>query len=252
MMSTWKAGLILFVLTLLVALAIPAPGVRGGGGIVVNNADTVREEGVARSAGLEASMANVGPRLVVQYANSLRSFLLPPLPPSLNSRLGEVQARLVFQYANSNRLYSLPAVPAALNSLLGQVAERIVFQYANSNRAYELSYPLALVDDNVPPQGSDFEEAVVTESSAMISWTTDEFANSEVRFGTQSGNYTRTVSDPLYVKQHRVTLTGLARGSTYYYRVRSTDQSGNVYQSGEYTFRLTLETNLFLPTVRRR
>ncbi|QLQ04673.1 MAG: fibronectin type III domain-containing protein [Anaerolineae bacterium] len=59
-----------------------------------------------------------------------------------------------------------------------------------------------------------------------ITWTTDEFATSEVRYGTAPGAYTHTVSDPLFEKNHSLTLTGLTAGRTYYFIVRGPIAAG--------------------------
>ena len=84
----------------------------------------------------------------------------------------------------------------------------------------------------------------------IITWATDEFATSTVLYGTQPGVYSQTVSDPLYTKQHSITLTGLPPGTMpYYYVVRSTDRSGNTATSSEYTF--NTQPFVYLPLIMR-
>jgi len=61
--------------------------------------------------------------------------------------------------------------------------------------------------------------------------------------------YSQTVSDPLYAKQHEITLTGLTMGTTYYYKVCSTDRSGNTATSSEHS--LTAQIPVYLPLVMR-
>lgn len=138
-------------------------------------------------------------------------------------------------------------MPGALDTLLGQVAERIVFQYANANREVELAYP-ELIDDTTKPQIGDVAANPAGGVNALITWTTDEFATSTVLYGTQSGSYPQTVHDPLYVKQHEITLA-VTPGTTYYYRVRSTDLSGNTSTSAEHS--LTAILSAYLPVVMR-
>ena len=82
-----------------------------------------------------------------------------------------------------------------------------------------------------------------------VTWTTDEFASSEVRFGTAPGAYTQTTSDPLSAKTHALTLTGLTAGRTYYFVVRGADRSGNQGASGEY--QVKMQTKTYLPMVLR-
>lgn len=112
-----------------------------------------------------------------------------------------------------------------------------------------LAYPVALINDTVPPQIRDVQAQTVA-GGVKITWTTDEFATSEVRYGTAPGVYTQVVSNPLYEKQHAVTLTGLTSGPTYYFVVRGADRSGNQAQSGVYQVRAQMK--MYLPLVVRR
>jgi hypothetical protein len=72
--------------------------------------------------------------------------------------------------------------------------------------------------------------SAVTSSSATITWTTDSFSNSVVQYGTSSNppayGATQTGSDG-NTKSHSVTLTGLTPNTPYYFKVQSTDGSGN-------------------------
>ncbi|VAW35400.1 hypothetical protein MNBD_CHLOROFLEXI01-982, partial [hydrothermal vent metagenome] len=65
------------------------------------------------------------------------------------------------------------------------------------------------------------------------------------------GNYSETVSDALDVVQHQVTLTGLQEDVVYYYRVSSSDLSGNTFQSAERTFEVISEMFVYLPMITR-
>jgi len=66
----------------------------------------------------------------------------------------------------------------------------------------------------------------ITDTSATITWTTNEVSDSEVNYG-KSTALGSTVSNSTMVISHSVTLTGLEPGNTYYYEVNSTDSSGN-------------------------
>ncbi|MDI6886984.1 MAG: fibronectin type III domain-containing protein [archaeon] len=76
----------------------------------------------------------------------------------------------------------------------------------------------------------------MTTSSATITWTTDEPSDSLVKYGTTSGTYTLEESNLTYGTSHSVKLEGLSAGTTYYYVVNSTDQSGNSNESVEHSF----------------
>jgi hypothetical protein len=76
---------------------------------------------------------------------------------------------------------------------------------------------------------------------------TTEYPDSTVAYGELPQDDTWVAGDPLFVLTHAVTLTELTAGSDYYYRVRSTDQSGNTYVSPEQPF--VVEFTRFLPLV---
>jgi hypothetical protein len=65
----------------------------------------------------------------------------------------------------------------------------------------------------------------VTDTSATITWTTDELGNSTVNYGnsTPPGS---TVSDGNLTYNHVLNLTGLTPGTLYYYEVSSTNAEG--------------------------
>ena len=80
---------------------------------------------------------------------------------------------------------------------------------------------------------------------------TDEFADSKVMYGTSSGSYPETVSDPLFVKEHTIVLPDILLDTPYYYKVRCTDLSANTGTSAEQEFTLTLEKYIFLPLLQK-
>ena len=246
MMNARRILPLLVFCTLLVVLALP---VHGQTGIIVNNADTIRQEGVSLNTGLSVATGSVGPRIVLQYANTKREERIAAPPADLRTLFAQVPARIVLQYANTMRQAALTAPPGELRTLFGQVADRIILQYANTSRQMTLAYPVALIGDTVPPQIRDVRTQNVA-GGVKVTWTTDEFATSEVRFGIAPGVYTQTASDPLFEKTHSLTLTGLTAGQTYYFIVRGADRSGNQAQSGEY--QVKVQTKTYLPLIRRR
>ena len=250
MMNTRKAILLLAMILLALTFAIPTDS-KSNDHIIINNADEVRETSVSMTQDLRDSISGVGPRIVLQYANQLRPVGLVAVPSSLQTLLDQVSDRIIVQYANTIRQDGLTAVPSALQTLMGQVSDRIVFQYANANRELQLVYPADLFNDTTSPQISDITASLTGSDSASITWTTDEFADSQVIYGTQPGVYPQTVSDPLYTKQHKIILTGLMSGATYYYKVRSTDRSGNTTTSSEHIFTVQVKVYVYLPLVMR-
>jgi hypothetical protein len=230
---------VLLLAMIFMAVAIPVAS-RPNDSIIVNSADTVRQESFVSSQGLISSTSNVGARIIAQYANSMRIENLFAPPP-----IGQVPARVVVQYANTICRENLVAP-----GLIGQVPDRIIFQYANTNRGLSLAYPALIISDTVPPRlNGTIKVTMITTNSVAISWATDELATSQVFYGTRSGAYSWTASDPLYTWQHQITLTGLTVGATYYYKVRSADRSANAFTSSENRF--TVRISIFLPLIRR-
>ena len=95
---------------------------------------------------------------------------------------------------------------------------------------------IELMNDTMPPVIADVSVINVTNSSAVITWRTDEFADSVVKYGENSTVYTEMCTDELFVKEHSTTLMELSPGITYYFVVNSTDRSGNSAESLEYSF----------------
>ncbi len=76
---------------------------------------------------------------------------------------------------------------------------------------------------------------VVGEHTATIIWTTYEESDSVLYYGTTL-NYGSTASDPSHVLEHQIVLTDLSPSTTYHYKVRSSDESGNYDESDDNTF----------------
>jgi PKD repeat protein len=84
------------------------------------------------------------------------------------------------------------------------------------------------VADGTAPVISQVQASGITQTTATITWTTDEPSDSQVfyrRSGTSS--YDQTPVDPTLATAHTVALSGLLAGTTYEYRVRSADAQGN-------------------------
>ncbi len=86
----------------------------------------------------------------------------------------------------------------------------------------------------------------ITETTAIITWTTDKLATSQVEYGEATTYGSTTPLDENMVIYRSVTLTGLESGTTYHFRVKSRDSSGNEAVSEDNIF-ATLETTA--PTI---
>jgi outer membrane protein assembly factor BamB len=83
----------------------------------------------------------------------------------------------------------------------------------------------ASVDEEVPVI-SNLAVSELRPTRAVITWTTDEPADSRVDYGA-SIPPTSTVSSPLFTTSHSMELRGLMPGVKYYYLVQSADDLGN-------------------------
>ncbi len=93
--------------------------------------------------------------------------------------------------------------------------------------------PIARAADVTPPDITNVQITTVKEDSVTITWETDEDADSLVNYGLQE-NY-GIVRVPVADKTaHSITLDGLEPGRTYYFRVVSSDETGNQGISANY------------------
>jgi hypothetical protein len=90
--------------------------------------------------------------------------------------------------------------------------------------------------DTTAPVISSVGAADITTHSVKVSWTTDEFADARVEYGTTTNYSQSTAVDINLVMSHSVTITNLSSDTVYYYRVRSRDASGNLATSDGYSF----------------
>jgi len=92
--------------------------------------------------------------------------------------------------------------------------------------------------DSTPPtitSGPTVSE--ITQTSAMVSWTTGEDGDSRIRYGEHAGQYEYQAGSATLSAAHQIALTDLKPSTTYQYYVESTDASGNTVTSAEAYFR---------------
>ncbi len=89
------------------------------------------------------------------------------------------------------------------------------------------------VDNKAPTISSLL--ATPASTSATISWSTDEVADSTVEYGTTSA-LGSVVSNAALVTSHSVGLAGLSAATPYFYVVRSRDAAGNLATSATQSF----------------
>jgi len=77
----------------------------------------------------------------------------------------------------------------------------------------------------------------ISTKKASVEWSTSRGADSKVQYGTKSGHYYSTEpSKSSQVTSHAIELGGLNPSTTYFYKVRWTDEDGNTGTSEEKIF----------------
>lgn len=205
--------------------------------IFIEDADTIWNVTSEYPQKLINTTENVTPRVTIEHANTIYHNVLAILT-GLTSVTNMVTPRITAEHANTIHCDDLDKVPAALANLTQTVvSSRLIFESANTNHCEELIYPKEFMNDTIPPVITGLSVINLTNNSAKVTWITDEFADSVVKYGVNSTEYTEICIDELFVKEHEITLTGLLPGTTYYFVVNSTDQSGNSAESSEYSLK---------------
>ena len=73
-------------------------------------------------------------------------------------------------------------------------------------------------------------------ASPFVTWTTDEPSTSFVEWGPTTAYGEVPFGTDVWSTSHSVQMNGLVSGTTYHYRVRSTDALNNTSVSGDYTY----------------
>jgi hypothetical protein len=86
------------------------------------------------------------------------------------------------------------------------------------------------IEGNDGPVISDIDAVAIDGTTAGISWVTNEDADSQIIYSTNPSfppSESAAVTSAVFVKQHNFQITGLTSNATYYFRIASTDRSGN-------------------------
>jgi hypothetical protein len=98
------------------------------------------------------------------------------------------------------------------------------------------STSVSVTIDNTGPTFSTISAGSPTQISANLSWNTNEAATTQVDYGLTTSYSSQTTLDSSLTSSHTVTLSSLSSNTTYHYRLRGTDSSGNSSLSSDQTF----------------
>lgn len=110
--------------------------------------------------------------------------------------------------------------------------------------------PTVFLNDGQPTTTTDTTAPVISvvtsgslaQTSAVVTWTTDEDSTSQVEYGTTTAYGSATTLDSTRTKSHSVSITALTAATAYHYRVKSKDAAGNEGVSTDNTFTTTTVT----------
>ncbi|MGB5106386.1 MAG: discoidin domain-containing protein, partial [Candidatus Zixiibacteriota bacterium] len=90
--------------------------------------------------------------------------------------------------------------------------------------------------DVTPPTISNVAAINVTDSSALITWTTNELSTGLVNYGNSASYGSSSPLNSTLLTDHEQLMSGLTAEMDYHFRVRSSDGAGNESVSGDFTF----------------
>jgi hypothetical protein len=244
-----KAFFALFAIALALWSIHPARGQTGG--FIIQDADETNTLSFTPSSSLDALLNQIAPRFVMRSADARADYVFTPVPNALDTLMSTLLPRFTMRSADANVFMTLTPATETLLTRLEQVAPRFIMRSADTSKTIALDYPTDLIGDTTPPQVTSLDTSQAGDDGTTISWITDEYADSFVRYGTASGVYTSVVSDTLYVTNHSLTLQGLTPGTRYYAQASSTDLSGNTWQSDEFVFTQKRTYYINLPLILR-
>ncbi len=238
-----KAALLMTALAAIFAFSLPAASTTPAD-IEVTNGDSVRQEAVAASPGLDTTLGAVAVRTVVQFVDTYVQVVMSSPGPDFQARLQQVTTRPLIGAAQSSVLYALAAPAAGWSAALANVAQHIELRLAERSRDWRLVFPGTLLQDNVPPQIG--RPGAV---GAHVNWTTNEFTTSVVRYGAVEGDLGKMAIDGELRRAHSVVLEGMGPGVTLFCQISSTDQSGNATVSP--IFQASGTHYVYMPSLKR-
>jgi len=130
---------------------------------------------------------------------------------------------------NSAPLHA-PASGAAGNGVFGYSASSTfpTSSFHAANYWVDVTFAQSIADD-APPSITEVKVSAVDGSTAVVSWKTNEEADSKVDYSTDSAFQLQTLSveNGAFVLDHSMTIAGLIPSNTYYFRITSKDHAGN-------------------------
>jgi hypothetical protein len=145
---------------------------------------------------------------------------------SINAKSGARNLKAMLPFMNgTNQVATISRnghnIPFTVQTIKGM--QYAFFEAATGVHNYVATYG----PDNTVPVISNISAVPNSDGTALITWTTNEQADSKVDYGLNAGNLNLIAGDNTTITDHKVTLHGLTAGRTYFFRVTSKDLAGN-------------------------
>jgi hypothetical protein len=124
---------------------------------------------------------------------------------------------------------------------------RSVDAAGNTAVSGDFTFTTSTAPDTTGPSILNVAATDVTPTSAVITWSTNEPATSQVEYGATTAYGQRTVANATLLTTHRELLSGLSPGSTYHLRVLSADATGNRSSSNDLTVAIPSASDITPP-----
>jgi hypothetical protein len=154
--------------------------------------------------------------------------------------LQRVAQRIAADYSSATVVQTLVDLSTEMRTALGNVTPRVSSDYASASQSTTLTFPKALINDQVAPQlvGTVTVLPGSVANAVRLRWQVNEFAKSTLQYGTAPGSYAQTITIDSYETTSSVEVPNLSPNTTYFGRITLTDRSDKKGQSVEFTFSL--------------
>ncbi len=113
----------------------------------------------------------------------------------------------------------------------------------------DFTFTTSTAPDVTAPVISGVNSSGISQSTAVIGWTTNEASNSQVEYGLTASYGSSTTINASMVVSHSQALSGLTASTLYHYRVKSRDAAGNLATSTDFTFTTSTAPDVTAPVI---
>ncbi len=167
----------------------------------------------------------------------------------------QVDYGLTTSYGTSTAINSSMVV--AHSQAISGLAASTLYHYRVKSRdaagnlatSTDFTFTTSTAPDVTAPVISGINSSSITQSGAVIGWTTNEASNSQVEYGLTTSYGSSTTINASMVVSHSQALSGLAASTLYHYRVKSRDAAGNLATSTDFTFTTSTAPDITAPVI---